>query len=66
MDENFYGLNACMESVVFNVEFLHKDPIRLLGEYCLRAEQDMFFNKTMITALKQYIAEKGIKWNDKF
>lgn len=60
-----FSLKACKESVEFSVEFLHEDPIRLLGEYTLRAAQDPFFNRTMITALNEYIAEHGIKWNDK-
>lgn len=62
MDADF-SLSACMRSVKFSIEFLHEDPIRLLGEYTLRATQDPFFNKTMIIALNEYIAEHGIKWN---
>lgn len=62
MDSQF-GIKACMESVEFDVEFLHKDPIRMLGEYTLRAKQDVFFNKTMIEALNQYIESHNIKWN---
>lgn len=64
MDADF-SLKACKESVEFDIEFLHSDPIRLLGEYTLRAEQDPFFNTNMITAIKEYIAEHGIRWNDK-
>lgn len=60
-----FSLKACKESVEFSIEFLHEDPIRLLGEYTLRAKQDPFFNKTMIDALMEYITEHSIKWNDK-
>ena len=45
---------------------MKKDPIRLLGEFTLRAKQDVFFNKTMIIALEKYIEEHGIKWNDRY
>lgn len=59
-----FSLEACKRDIEFSIERLHYDPIRLLGEYTLRAAQDSFFNKTMITALNEYIAEHGIKWND--
>ena len=63
--EEQFGLKACYESVVFDIETLKRNPIELLGEFVLRAEQDVFFNKRMIDALKQYIADKNIKWNNK-
>ena len=63
--KDMFGLEACMESVVFDIEFLHENPFELLGRWMVRAEQDVFFNKTMITALKQYIKEHDLKWNDK-
>lgn len=59
-----FGLEACMESVTFDIEFLHENPFELLGRWMVRAEQDVFFNKTMITALKQYITDHDLKWND--
>lgn len=52
-----------MESIVFYIEAMHEDPIRLYGEFQLRAKQDILFNKTMIIALEDYIAEHNIKWN---
>lgn len=61
-----FSFDACMRSVEFDIEFLHTNPLTLLGEYTLRAQQDALFNKTMITALMAYINEHGIKWNDKF
>ena len=59
-----FGLEACMESVKFDIEFLHSNPFEMLGRWMVRAEQDIFFNKTMIKALKQYIAENNIRWDD--
>lgn len=63
MKENDFSLEACMESVKFDVEFLHQNPFEELGRAIIRAEQDVFFNKTMIEAWKQYIKENGLKWN---
>lgn len=64
--EDKYGMKACMHSVIFSVEELGEDPIRLLGEYHLRAIQDQSFNKTMIEALEDYIDVKGIEWDEKY
>lgn len=61
-----FSLNACMESVEFEVEFLHRNPFEMLGKYIVRAEQDPFFNKTMIDAIKKYINDHEIKWDDEF
>ena len=63
--EDKYGMKACMHSVIFSIEELGEDPIRLLGEYHLRAIQDPSFNKTMIKALEDYIDVKGIEWDEK-
>ena len=60
-----FSLKACMESVEFDVEFLHKNPFEELGRAIVRAEQDIFFNKTMIEAWKQYIREHNLNWNDR-
>lgn len=38
----------------------------LLGKYIVRAEQDKFFNKTMIDAVKKYISDHNIKWDAEF
>lgn len=64
--EDKYGMKACMHSVIFSVEELEEDPIRLLGEYHLRAIQYPSFNKTMIEALEDYIDVKGIEWDEKY
>lgn len=61
---NPFGMEACMESVEFDVEFLHKDPLQELGRAIIRAEQDVCFNRTMIEAWKQYISQHDIRWND--
>ena len=53
-----------MESVEFEVEFLKRNPFEELGRAIIRAEQDIFFNKTMIEAYKQYIKDHNLKWND--
>lgn len=64
--EDKFGMKASMRSVIFSVEELGEDPIRLLGKYHLRAIQDPFFNKTMIEALEDYIDVKGIEWDEKY
>ncbi len=61
---DMFGFEACMESVKFDIEFLHHDPFEMLGRWTIRAKQDAFFNKTMITALEQYIESHNMKWND--
>lgn len=63
--EEMFGLNACMESVKFDIEYLHENPFELLGRWIVRADQDVFFNETMIDALKKYIKDSGIKWDAK-
>ena len=63
MDKNDYGFEACMESVIFDVERLHQSPITLLGKWTLRAKQDRLFNPTMIEALNAYIDQHGIRWD---
>lgn len=59
-----FGMKACMEAIIFEIETLGYNPLHLLGEYELRAKQDVFFNKTMIEALYKYIEEHEIKWDD--
>lgn len=60
-----FSLNACMESVTFSAEFLKVNPFEELGRSIIRAEQDPFFNRTMIEAWKKYIKDNGLHWNDK-
>lgn len=61
--KDMFGIDACMESVEFDVEFLHKDPLQELGRAIIRAEQDIMFNRTMVEAWKRYIREHGIRWD---
>ena len=61
-----FSFEACYRSVTFDIEFLHEDPIAKLGEFTLRAKQDIFFNKTMIDALLKYIEDHNVRWDDKY
>ena len=60
---NKYGLEACLEQIEWEVRVLQKDPKAMLGEYIIRAEQDAWFNKKMIEAMKVFIRERDIRWN---
>ena len=60
-----FSFDACYEEVVYEVEKLHWNPFEELGRSIIRAEQDVFFNKKMIDAYKEYIKNKGLKWNDR-
>ena len=55
MKKDEFGVAACMKSVKFSVEELGNNPYQLLGEFIMRAEKDVFFNKAMIDAAKEYI-----------
>ena len=61
IERNPFGMVACMASVKTHVETFGEDPFELLHEYEQRAKEDVFFNKTMIEAVKQYIKEHGIE-----
>lgn len=59
-----YSFNACYESVKFLMENAPgTDPFEELGRAIIRAEQDVFFNKTMIEAWKAYIRNNNLSWN---
>lgn len=58
-----FSLNACYESVVFEVETLKVNVFEALGRAIIRAEQDVFYNKTMIDAYKKYILDHDMKWD---
>jgi hypothetical protein len=60
-----FSLKACMESVEFEVEVLHCNVFEEYGRALVRAKQDVFFNKTMIKAYEQYIADHGLSWDAK-
>lgn len=65
MEKADFSINACYESVQFSVEELHEDPLKLLGRYVLRAQTDIFFNKTMIDACIKYLNDHNISWNQR-
>ena len=58
-----FSLKACMRSVTFEIEELHENPFECLGRAIIRAEQDVCYNRTMIDAYKQYIADHNLTWN---
>lgn len=58
-----FSLEACYESVEFEIEFLHVNIFEAYGRAMVRAKQDPFYNKTMISAYEKYINEHDIKWN---
>lgn len=60
IERNPFGMVACMASVRTHVETFGEDPFEMLAEYEQRAKEDVFFNKTMIDAVKKYIEEHGI------
>ena len=62
--EHDFSLRACYEEVVFEIEELHRNVFTELGRAIIRADQDIWFNKTMIDAYKKYIKDHNIKWND--
>jgi len=63
--EHDFSLKACMESVEFEIETLHRNIFEEYGRALARAKQDPFYNKTMIKAYEQYIADHNIKWDSK-
>lgn len=59
-----FSLKACMESVEFEIKYLGRNPFECLGRAIIRAEQDICYNKTMIEAYRQYIADHNLSWNE--
>ena len=59
-----FSLNACYESVIFEVETLKVNVFEALGRAIIRAKQDVFYNKTMIEAYIKYITDNNLKWNE--
>ena len=64
MSKADFSLEACIKEVEWMVETLHKNPFEELGRSIVRGEQDIFFNKTMIEAWKQYITDQNMSWNE--
>ena len=65
MKDYDFSLEACMDSVKFEIEFCKENPFELLGKAIIRAKQDPFYNKTMIEAYEKYIEDNGLKWDSK-
>lgn len=63
MKDYDFSFEACYESVVAEVEVLHRNVFEEYGRSLIRAKQDVFFNKTMIKAYEKYIEEHDLKWN---
>ena len=52
-----FGIDACKESIRFDVEFTGKHLHDLLEEYVDIANRDMFFNRAMVLACFELINE---------
>ena len=59
-----YGLDACYESVKFEIETLGLNVFEELGRAIIRAELDVLFNKTMIEAYRKYIKDNNLSWDN--
>lgn len=53
-----FGIQACKESIMFDVNFFKRDLYELLKEYVERANNDIFFNRAMVLACWELINEK--------
>lgn len=53
-----FGITACKESIMFDVNFFKKDLYQLLKEYVQRANEDIFFNRAMVLACWELINEQ--------
>ena len=51
-----FSLEACYEAVVIEVEEFGFNVFELLGRAIIRAQQDVFYNETMIEAYKKYLS----------
>ena len=58
IESGMFGITACKESILFDVEVLHKDLYLLLSEFVKRANEDIFFNKAMVLACWELINEQ--------
>lgn len=53
-----FGIKACKEHILWEVEHLKKNMYVLLGEYVERANNDVFFNRAMVLACWELINEE--------
>lgn len=58
---NPFGIEACKESIKFNIEILGEDPNEMMRKFLKREKEDMFFNKNMTIALEYYMEEHSIE-----
>ena len=59
MEGGLFGITACKQSIKFDVDHRNVKLTDLLDEYVKKANDDIFFNKTMILACWELINEKG-------
>lgn len=52
-----FGIRACKESILWDVEHFKKSLYLLLEEYVERANKDVFFNRAMVLACWELINE---------
>ena len=52
-----FGIQACKESIMFDVEYSGKKLYELLEKYVERANRDAFFNRSMVLACWELINE---------
>lgn len=55
IEKGDFGINACKESIRFDVEFHKVSLYTLLEEYVEKANNDIFFNKAMVLACWELI-----------
>ena len=53
-----FGINACKESIRFEVTQMNHTLYELLEKYVKRANEDVFFNKAMVLACWELINEQ--------
>lgn len=53
-----FGINACKDSIRGTLKYSSKSLFQLLEEYTKRANEDIFFNKTMVLACWELINEQ--------
>ena len=53
-----FGIKACKESIEFDVKHFGKSLYVQLEEYVKRANEDIFFNKSMVLACWELINEQ--------
>ena len=52
-----YGIKACKEEILWESKYFKKSLFQLLEEYFNRANEDAFFNRTMVLACWELINE---------